>query len=70
MKDQFEAKQMLLTLPALVLWEIVYQLVICRLFSLEGDTMVHGVGFVLVVGLAWILYRRYAEKEEEEDEEA
>ena len=48
MKDRFEAKLILFIIPALAIWEVLYQLVIIRLIPAAKNDTVHGVGFVNV----------------------
>ena len=49
MKDRFEAKLILFIIPALAIWEVLYQLVIIRLIPAAKNDTVHGVGFVGLV---------------------
>ena len=44
MKDRFEAKLILFIIPALAIWEVLYQLVIIRLIPAAKNDTVHGVG--------------------------
>ena len=68
MKDRFEAKLMLFIIPALAVWELLYQFVIIRLIPAAKNDTVHGVGFVVLVAAAWLIYRKKAGVESEEDE--
>ena len=43
MKDRFEAKLMLFIIPALAIWEVLYQLVIIMLIPAAKNDTVHGV---------------------------
>ena len=61
MKDRFEAKLILFIIPALAIWEVLYQLVIIRLIPAAKNDTVHGVGFVVLVAAAWLIYRKKAE---------
>lgn len=68
MKDRFEAKLMLFIIPALVIWELLYQFVIIRLIPAAKNDTVHGVGFVVLVAVVWLIYRKKAGVESEEEE--
>lgn len=68
MKDRFEAKLMLFIIPALIVWELLYQFVIIRLIPAAKSDTVHGVGFVVLVAIAWLIYRKKAQAEDEEEE--
>ena len=47
------------------------QLVIIRLIPAAKNDTVHGVGFVVLVAAAWLIYRKKAGTEyEEEDQDA
>lgn len=71
MKDRFEAKLILFIIPALAIWEVLYQLGIIRLIPAAKNDTVHGVGFVVLVAAAWLIYRKKAGTEyEEEDQDA
>lgn len=69
MKDRFEAKLMLFIIPALAVWELLYQLVIIKLFPAAQNDTIHGVGFVVCVAAVWLIYRRYEGFEREEDDQ-
>ena len=70
MKDRFEAKFYLFAVPALVVWEIIFQLVIARLFPEAADnTFIHGLGFVILLAVVWVAAKRIRERKETEDEE-
>ena len=67
----YEAKLILFIIPALAIWEVLYQLVIIRLIPAAKNDTVHGVGFVVLVAAAWLIYRKKAGTEyEEEDQDA
>ncbi len=68
MKDRFEAKLMLFIIPALAIWELLYQFVIIRLIPAAKNDTVHGVGFVVLVAAFWLIYRKKAGVESEEEE--
>ncbi len=68
MKDRFEAKLMLFIIPALAVWELLYQLIIIRLIPAAKNDTVHGIGFVVLVAVVWLIYRKKAGVESEEDE--
>ncbi len=68
MKDRFEAKLMLFIIPALAIWELLYQLIIIRLIPAAKNDTVHGIGFVVLVAVVWLIYRKKAGVESEEDE--
>lgn len=69
MKDRFETRLMLLIIPALAVWELLYQLVIIKLFPAADSDLFHGLGFVVMVGGAWLIWRRVDGSENEEDEQ-
>ena len=70
MKDQLEAKLYLFAIPALLVWELLYQLVIVRLFpAAAGSSIVHGGGFVLLAAAGWFIGKRIQAKREERTEE-
>ncbi len=68
MKDRFESKLMLFIIPALAIWELLYQFVIIRLIPAAKNDTVHGVGFVVLVAAVWLIYRKKAGVESEEEE--
>lgn len=68
MKDRFEAKLMLFIIPALAIWELLYQFVIIRLIPAAKNDTVHGVDFVVLVAAVWLIYRKKAGVESEEEE--
>ena len=71
MKDRFEAKLILFIIPALAIWEVLYQLVIIWLIPAAKNDTVQGVGLVDLVAAAWQIYRKKAGTEyEEEDQDA
>ncbi len=68
MKDRFEAKLMLFIIPALAIWELLYQLVIIRLIPAAKNDTIHGIGFVVLVAAVWLVYRKKTGIESEEEE--
>lgn len=67
MKDKFEAKIYLLAIPALIVWEVLFQLVIVRLFPAAADNnLIHGGGFVLLVCVIWVIAKRRTDGEDED----
>ncbi len=68
MKDRFEAKLMLFIIPALAVWELLYQFVIIRLIPAAKNDTIHGVGFVVLVAIVWLIYRKKSQTEDEEEE--
>ena len=59
---------MVFIIPALAVWELLYQFVIIRLIPDAKNDIVHGIGFVALVAIAWLIYRKKSQAEDEEEE--